>query len=127
MGDVELSFPPTPGQVRTARLVAVAMARRAGLDDVRLDEVRLAVGEACARAVNRCLAGAVTAPVLLQVADGEPGLVAEVIDQAKVDGSDDPVMLALLSGLADSVEVLEGPAGPAGRVRLEWWLTDPTS
>jgi anti-sigma regulatory factor (Ser/Thr protein kinase) len=123
VGDVELRFPPAPGQVRTARLVAVSVARRAGLDDVRLDEVRLAVGEACARSVNRCLAGAVTARVLLRMEDGGPGLVAEVVDEAKDDGDDDPVMLALLAGLADSMEVLPGPNGPGGRLRLEWWMT----
>ncbi len=49
---VELSFTPLPEHVRTARLVAVSVGRRVGLDDERLDEVRLAVGEACARAVR---------------------------------------------------------------------------
>ena len=43
--------PPCPAHVRTARLVAVAVARRAGVDEDVLDEVRLAVGEACSRAV----------------------------------------------------------------------------
>ena len=37
--------------MRTARLVAVAVARRAGVADELLDEVRLAIGEACTRAV----------------------------------------------------------------------------
>ena len=41
-----------PRHVRTARLVAVAVARRAGVDEALLDEIRLAVGEACARAVG---------------------------------------------------------------------------
>ena len=37
--------------MRTARLVGVAVARRAGVAEELLDEVRLAIGEACTRAV----------------------------------------------------------------------------
>ena len=51
MGTVRLSFTPAPAHVRTARLVGVAVARRAGVADTIIDEVRLAIGEACSRAV----------------------------------------------------------------------------
>ena len=37
MALVELLLSPLPSHVRTARLVAVAAARRAGLDDERVD------------------------------------------------------------------------------------------
>jgi anti-sigma regulatory factor (Ser/Thr protein kinase) len=47
MATVELKIPPLPVHVRTARLVGVAAGRRAGLDDVLVDELRLALGEAC--------------------------------------------------------------------------------
>ena len=47
MATVELLFSALPEHVRTARLVAAAVARRAGVDEAVLDEVRLAVGEAC--------------------------------------------------------------------------------
>ncbi len=52
MATVEVTFPPLPAHVRTARLVATAVARRSGMDESLLDEVRLAVGEACSRAVE---------------------------------------------------------------------------
>ena len=52
MPTVELLFSALPEHVRTARLVAAAVARRAGVDEAVLDEVRLAVGEACSRAVG---------------------------------------------------------------------------
>jgi Histidine kinase-like ATPase domain len=52
MSTVELRFSALPSHVRTARLVAAAVARRAGVDESVLDEVRLAVGEACSRAVG---------------------------------------------------------------------------
>jgi hypothetical protein len=43
---VELVLEPQPSHVRTARQVAVAVARRAGLPDETVADVRLAVGEA---------------------------------------------------------------------------------
>lgn len=54
MSPVVLTFAPVAEHVRTARLVAVAVARRAGIDEGRLDDIRLAVGELCVRSVNRC-------------------------------------------------------------------------
>jgi anti-sigma regulatory factor (Ser/Thr protein kinase) len=51
MSTVHMAFSPDPAYVRTVRLVAAAVARRAGLADEVLDEVRLAIGEACTRAV----------------------------------------------------------------------------
>ena len=52
MPTVEVSFTALPAHVRTARLVATAVARRSGVAESLLDEVRLAVGEACSRAVE---------------------------------------------------------------------------
>jgi anti-sigma regulatory factor (Ser/Thr protein kinase) len=48
-----LSIPPDTEQVRVARLVACAAARRTGLIEAQIDDVRLAVGEAVGRAVVR--------------------------------------------------------------------------
>ena len=52
MATVEVTFTPLPVNVRTARLIATAVARRSGVAGSLLDEVRLAVGEACSRAVE---------------------------------------------------------------------------
>jgi anti-sigma regulatory factor (Ser/Thr protein kinase) len=52
MRTVRLEISPTPAHVRTARLVAVAVARQSGVSESLLDEIRLAVGEACSRAVG---------------------------------------------------------------------------
>ena len=121
MPAVQLRFPPSAGHVRTARLVAVAAARRAGLDDIRVDELRLAVGEACNRALYRCGIAGVTEPVQLTVDDTPHGLTVEVSDQCGLAITEDPVVVALMQGLADAVEVLAGPGGAGGLVRLEWW------
>jgi anti-sigma regulatory factor (Ser/Thr protein kinase) len=52
MPTVRISFSPDPAYVRTVRMIAVAAARRAGVTSDLLDEVRLATGEACTRAVG---------------------------------------------------------------------------
>lgn len=49
---VSLAFSPAPAHVRTARLVGVAVARRAGVAEGQLDGIRLAISEACKRAVT---------------------------------------------------------------------------
>jgi anti-sigma regulatory factor (Ser/Thr protein kinase) len=121
---VELSFPPSAEHVRTARLVAVAVARRAGLDEQRLDEVRLAVGETCARAVRRCRSAALEAGIELWMEDSGSMLRAVVTDRAGLaPGEDEVVALALVRGLADTVAVEAGPGGPGGVVRLAWAMT----
>lgn len=119
---ISLRFLPAPEHVRTARLVVVSVARRAGFDDVRLDEVRLAVGEVCARAVRRCLASGTAEPVQVSVDDSGsdgPALRVVVLDDAGRH-AEDPVVLALLDGLADHVELSDGPGGAGGCVILDW-------
>jgi anti-sigma regulatory factor (Ser/Thr protein kinase) len=49
---VELRIAALPGHVRTARMIATAVARRSLVPTDALDEIRFAVGEACLRAVN---------------------------------------------------------------------------
>lgn len=77
---VLLRFTPQPEHVRTARLVAVAHARRVGVEAGLLDEVRLAVGEACSRAVGlhqRHCPGEPVVVVLDAVDESGSGLVAD--------------------------------------------------
>ena len=83
MATVELRFTALPEHVRTARLVAVSLARKAGVDAETLDEVRLAVGEAATRAVGRHRASCPTEPVLVRLSDGDGRFVAEVVDVAR--------------------------------------------
>ena len=83
MATVELRFTALPEHVRTARLVAVSLARQAGVDDETLDEVRLAVGEAATRAVGRHRASCPAEPVLVRLSDGDGRFVAEVVDVAR--------------------------------------------
>jgi anti-sigma regulatory factor (Ser/Thr protein kinase) len=70
MATVRLEISPTPAHVRTARLVAAAVARRSGIDEMLLDEIRLAVGEACSRAVGLHRMHAPETLVTLELTDG---------------------------------------------------------
>jgi serine/threonine-protein kinase RsbW len=69
MATVEVAFTPLPAHVRTARLVATAVARRSGVDEELLDEVRLAVGEACSRAVEAHRRHCPAEPVRIEMTD----------------------------------------------------------
>ncbi|ARI53773.1 anti-sigma regulatory factor [Streptomyces sp. S8] len=140
MATVELRFSAQPEHVRTARLVAAAVARRAGVDEAVLDEVRLAVGEACSRAVGLHRSHGITEPVSvvlteeekafsIEVGDGVPGPGSDSAtpgahgapggpDEAESDGGEDEMGLAVISGLVDDVEVRSGAGG--GTIRMSW-------
>jgi serine/threonine-protein kinase RsbW len=79
---VELAFAPLPAHVRTARLIAVAVARRVGVDAQVLDEVRLAVGEACTRAVELHRRTGATEPIRVSFTDGPARFVITVEDRS---------------------------------------------
>jgi serine/threonine-protein kinase RsbW len=98
MATVELSFTPLPAHVRTARLVATAVARRSGVDESLLDEVRLAVGEACSRAVAGHQLYCPTEPVRLALTDLADRFEVEVTDNCTANAQ--PAASAGLAGLA---------------------------
>lgn len=136
MPTVELLFSAQPEHVRTARLVAAAVARRAGVDEAALDEVRLAVGEACSRAVGLHRINGVDQPVRvrlteeekkfsIEVADEVPGPASGAAPDAPDDAADDEgeMGLAVISGLVDDVEVIEGEKG--GVIRMSWPTVAP--
>ena len=83
MATVRLSFSPYPAHVRTARLVGVAVARRAGVADATLDEVRLAIGEACSRAVALHRRHALSDPIDVELKDDDQFTV-RVTDRAPI-------------------------------------------
>lgn len=152
MATVEVSFTALPAHVRTARLVALAVARRAGVADDLLDEVRLAVGEACSRAVGVNQSKAPDQSVMMRLEDEQDRFSVEVIDAGPlengVDGADldldtdsinepaaadagtDPLPdllpagfgLAVISGLVENVSVTSEVDGT--HLRMTWPATD---
>jgi serine/threonine-protein kinase RsbW len=134
---VELRFTALPAHVRTARLVAAAVARRSGVTEAVLDEVRLAVGEACSRAVQLHRRHCPDRPVIVTLVDDTRAFRVAVADEAPTDAEvssfedlthsadldQDPVPpgvgLAVISGLVDEVAV--EPGRDSGLVvRMSW-------
>jgi anti-sigma regulatory factor (Ser/Thr protein kinase) len=152
MATVEVTFTAVPAHVRTARLVALAVARRAGVSDELIDEVRLAVGEACSRAVGVNQNKAPDTPVTMRLVDEQDRFSVEVVDvgplEASVTGVDldldpdalaepapadaghDPLPdllppgfgLAVISGLVENVNVTSETDGT--HLRMTWPATD---
>jgi serine/threonine-protein kinase RsbW len=77
---VTVSFTPLPAHVRTARFIAASVARRAGVAESILDEIRLAVSEACSVAVRFHLAHAPAAPVELRLTETTDTFSVQVVD-----------------------------------------------
>jgi serine/threonine-protein kinase RsbW len=90
MATVEVEFTPLPAHVRTARLVATAVARRSGVAEALLDEVRLAVGEACSRAVEAHRRHCPAEPIRIELTDLGERFEVVVTDAAPPDSGADP-------------------------------------
>jgi anti-sigma regulatory factor (Ser/Thr protein kinase) len=142
MATVELSFSALPAHVRTARLIVTAVARRSGVPETLLDEVRLAVGEACSRAVEAHLRCCPDEPVRLEMTDGRrfEVVVNDAVPSEGPDGTlpaesspgspawdglglalgDGPesLGLAVIAGLADHLVVSPTPKGV--QIRMSW-------
>jgi serine/threonine-protein kinase RsbW len=149
MATVELTFTALPVHVRTARLIVTAVARRSGVEESLLDEVRLAVGEACSQAVEVQRRNSPEEPVRLFLRDGDARFEVVVMggsgdgDVTSVGGgaapavpavpveppqpldpirSDDPssgLARAVIAGLADDVEFTPTESGRL-RIRMSW-------
>ena len=148
MATVEMSFTPLPVHVRTARLVATAVARRSGVEEALLDEVRLAVGEACSRAVEAHQAQCPAEPVRIELT-GSDGRFEVVVTDAAIAAPDpaasapgpaagwagngvangdsahtaggfpqEGLGLAVIAGLADDVQFTRTSAGLS--IRMSW-------
>jgi serine/threonine-protein kinase RsbW len=146
MAMVEVAFTPLPAHVRTARLVAVAVARRSGVADSLLDEVRLAVGEACSRAVEAHRRYCPAEPVKIELTASSGRFEVVVTDSAPAEpaamgqaqpagsaadttvlgaaagnghgGLQDGIGLAVIAELADDVKISRTPAGIS--VSMSW-------
>ena len=137
MATVEMTFTPLPAHVRTSRLVATAVARRSGVPEALLDEVRLAVGEACSRAVEvhqeHCPgepvrvaltgAGERFEVVVTNTAVDDDGMAWPPEPAAGPDGQEPAALpaqlgLAVIAGLADDVHVSRNGDGLS--IRMSW-------
>ena len=117
-----------PALVRTVRLVAAAVARRTSQDEEFVEEVRLAVGEACALLVGQdVLPGPSPSPVEVRMRV-EDRLRVSVVAAGSVAAQDAPTSdidgvepWALLRGLIDDFEISQD--GGTTVLSMSWPLS----
>ncbi len=133
MPRVELHIGAHAVHVRTARLVAAALGRRIGLDPAAIDEVKLAVGEACSRAVAVHHETGALEPIVVKFRDDDEVLEVAVLDcgpggeqlPTSTDSYQEyqlsPALgLAMIAGLVDDVTIGDRSADGGTVVTMRW-------
>lgn len=121
---VRLEIPPHSAFVAIARLAVTSLGRTAGLDEEKLDDLKIAISETCANAVLSVQEAGVDSPIEiaftarddeLEVVVGHAGAASD-IDAPDADShgfSTQRVMsMALLRSLVDELELT--PRGDGG-------------
>lgn len=131
--ELELSFPPRPEFVRMARHTVAALARLHEVPDEVVEDVKLAVSEACTNAVSvnaaadepvHVLAAVKDGTLTIDVVDAGPGLDPSLLDEPGEPDSQDftferGLSLPLIRGLVDELEIIpREPHGTVLRMRL---------
>ena len=139
--ELELAFPPRPEYVRMARHTVAALARIYDAPDQVVDDLKLAVSEACTNAVSvnaaaddepvRVRAGVADGGFVVEVQDAGPGLDPSLLERdAELDSEEFTfergLSLPLIRGLVEDlqIEVVE-PRGSLIRMRLSFADADP--
>lgn len=122
---VELEIPPRSAYVGVVRLTLASLARTSGLDEDGIDELKMAVSEACANAVLANEESGSEEPVTIKYSADEEALTVLVQDRG--GNSSDPVAqdlfdsqgfssrvamsLRLLNSLVDECEFIPREGG----------------
>ena len=125
---VRLAIPPEPRLLGTIRLVVGIVARKAGLGEEGIEDLKVAVSETCAVAVGDLSRAGRLDPIEIDLVEGPDRFGIEVRDRAPapapvapVDGEvdDRELGLALVGALVDDLKTatLEG-----GGNRTTFWL-----
>jgi anti-sigma regulatory factor (Ser/Thr protein kinase) len=127
---VRLAIPPEPRLLGTVRLVVGIVARKAGMGEEGVEDLKVAVSETCAVAVGDLSRAGRLDPIEIDLVEGPDRFGIEVRDRAPapvpapghpVDGEvdDRELGLALVGALVDDLKTatLEG-----GGNRTSFWL-----
>jgi len=127
---VHLAFPPEPALLGTVRLVVGIVARKAGVDEEGVEDLKVAVSETCAVAVGDLVWAGLSTPIELDLVEEHDRFGVEVRDRAPAAGhapssledgevDDRQFGLALVGALVDGLRstTLEG-----GGHSTRFWL-----
>jgi anti-sigma regulatory factor (Ser/Thr protein kinase) len=124
---IKVTIARDPALVRTVRLVAAAVARRTGQDEEFVEDIRLAIGEACALMIGETAAAPsnTSGPVevTMAIADrfrvevASKGGIAVEDDDSDADGVQP---WSLLRGLIEDFAV--NREGPVSTFSMSWPL-----
>ncbi len=88
MATVELQIPSRPEYVGVVRLAVASLARQAGMEEEAVDELRIALSEACTTAVMTHVEGGLSDPVCVGWSSEESHVVLEIT--SKTGGEPSP-------------------------------------
>ena len=114
--DVKLTLPARPEHVSVIRHVLGAFAEALRLPDPLIEDLRLAVTEACTNVVRHAYPGGQTGPVEISIHPLEEAVSVVVSDQgrgigASSDTNGPGLGLPLIAAIADEVDLQPVPGG----------------
>ena len=128
MAAIEIAIPPRSVYVGVVRLTVVSLARHAGLDEDKVDDLRIAVSEACTSAVLAHEQAGNDDPIVVRWADENDRFVIDVhgtVSPVETDPEDSQgfatrsiLSKALLDSLVDESEVVTDGEGTHSRLIL---------
>ncbi|MGH2681755.1 MAG: ATP-binding protein [Actinomycetota bacterium] len=140
-----LEFPPEAHYVSTARIFAAGVARTYGTDEDLVEDLKIAVSEACTNAIKARTGGTAKGPVRLSVRREADVLSFEAEDTGIVPAGDGPepvipssgstsediarrLSLETIRALFPSTQIVPGPEG-GGNIRFSFPLrqTEPSA
>jgi anti-sigma regulatory factor (Ser/Thr protein kinase) len=117
---VRLAFPPEARLLGTIRLIVGIVARKAGMGEEGIEDLKVAVSETCAVAVGDLNRAGRPDPIEVDLVEAVDRFGIEVRDRAPAVAADDRELgLALVGALVDDLKTatLEG-----GGNRTSFWL-----
>ena len=127
MPAIEIAIPPRSVYVGVVRLAVASLARQVGLDEDKVDDLRIAVSEACTNAVLAHEEAGTNDPVIVRWADEADRLIVDVSGpiQARGELEDSQgfatrsvLSHALLDSLVDESETITEAGATHSRLTL---------
>ena len=124
---VAIQIPPRPEYVGVVRLALGSLARTAGLDEEAIDDLRIAISEACTNAVMANEEAGSSDHVGVTWEAQDSSVIVEISDRGREPGPEDDVDTqgfatrtamaeALLKSLVDDYQVTRTPEGTVTRL-----------